>query len=100
MSTGLVEARYGAAMDRALALAAAAGRAGEVPVGAVVLDAEGVAWQSRIIDAYDPDNVLTSCDAWVCCEDGGWATTETILEQGPVTVLYDPRTAPESAGER
>ena len=37
MSTGLVEARYGAAMDRALALAAAAGRAGEVPVGAVVL---------------------------------------------------------------
>lgn len=69
-------------------------------VGAVVLDAEGVAWQSRIIDAYDPDNVLTSCDAWVCCEDGGWATTETILEQGPVTVLYDPRTAPESAGER
>ena len=37
MSTGLIEARYGAAMDRALALAAAAGRAGEVPVGAVVL---------------------------------------------------------------
>lgn len=69
-------------------------------VGAVVLDAEGLAWQSRIIDAYDPDGAPDSCDAWVCCEDGGWATTETILERGPVTVLYDPRTAPESAGER
>lgn len=69
-------------------------------VGAVVLDAEGVAWQSRIIDAYDPDGAPDSRDAWVCCEDGGWATTETILEQGPVTVLYDPRTTPESAGER
>ena len=41
MSTGLTEGRYGEAMDRALALAAAAGRAGEVPVGAVVLGPDG-----------------------------------------------------------
>ena len=41
MSTGLTEVRYGDAMDRALALAAAAGRAGEVPVGAVVLGPDG-----------------------------------------------------------
>lgn len=40
---GLVEARYGVVMDRALALAADAGRRGEVPVGAVVLGADGVA---------------------------------------------------------
>lgn len=38
---GLIEARYGAAMDRALALAVDAGRAGEVPVGAVVLEPDG-----------------------------------------------------------
>lgn len=38
---GLIEARYGAAMDRALTLAAGAGRAGEVPVGAVVLGPDG-----------------------------------------------------------
>ncbi len=37
----LLEERYGAAMDRALALAEWAARAGEVPVGAVVLDAGG-----------------------------------------------------------
>ena len=37
----LLEERYGAAMDRALALARAAGREGEVPVGAVVLDPGG-----------------------------------------------------------
>lgn len=41
MRTGLTEAHYGAAMDRALALADAAGRAGEVPVGAVLLDPGG-----------------------------------------------------------
>ena len=40
---GLIEARYGAAMDRALTLAAGAGRAGEVPVGAVVLGPDGEA---------------------------------------------------------
>ena len=33
----MVERRYGAAMDQALALAAQAARRGEVPVGAVVL---------------------------------------------------------------
>lgn len=41
MRGGLIEARYGAAMDRALALAVDAGRAGEVPVGAVVLEPDG-----------------------------------------------------------
>ena len=41
--SGLIEARYGAAMDRALTLAAGAGRAGEVPVGAVVLGPDGEA---------------------------------------------------------
>ena len=41
VSTGLLDARYGGAMGRALALAAAAGRAGEVPVGAVVLGPDG-----------------------------------------------------------
>ena len=41
VSTGLLDARYSGAMDRALALAAAAGRAGEVPVGAVVLGPDG-----------------------------------------------------------
>ena len=40
---GLIEARYGTAMDRALALAADAGRTGEVPVGAVVLGPDGEA---------------------------------------------------------
>ena len=39
--SGLIEACYGAAMDRALALAVDAGRAGEVPVGAVVLGPDG-----------------------------------------------------------
>ena len=43
MRGGLIEARYGAAMDRALTLAAGAGRAGEVPVGAVVLGPDGEA---------------------------------------------------------
>lgn len=38
---GIAQERYGAAMDRALALAAAAGEAGEVPVGAVVLAPSG-----------------------------------------------------------
>lgn len=37
----LLEERYGPAMDRALVLAEGAARAGEVPVGAVVLDAGG-----------------------------------------------------------
>ena len=41
VSTGLLDARYGGAMGRALTLAAAAGRAGEVPVGAVVLGPDG-----------------------------------------------------------
>ncbi|WP_043564005.1 nucleoside deaminase [Actinomyces israelii] len=41
VSTGLLDARYSGAMGRALALAAAAGRAGEVPVGAVVLGPDG-----------------------------------------------------------
>lgn len=37
----LVDERYGAAMDRALDLARAAGESGEVPVGAVVLAPDG-----------------------------------------------------------
>ena len=37
----MVERRYGAAMDQALALAAQAARRGEVPVGAVVLGPGG-----------------------------------------------------------
>ena len=46
-----------AAMDRALALAAAAGEAGDVPVGAVVMDAAGRAigegWNLREVE-HDP----------------------------------------------
>ena len=60
-------------------------------VGAVVLDAEGVAWQGRVISTWDEDGAPDSRDAWVCCEDGGWATSEGVLEPGPVTVLHDPR---------
>lgn len=37
----ILEERYGVAMQRALALASAAGERGEVPVGAVVLDPSG-----------------------------------------------------------
>ena len=68
--------------------------------GGVVLDAAGVAWQGRVISTWDEDGTPASCDAWVCCEDGGWATSEEVLERGPATVLHDPRTASESAGER
>lgn len=67
-------------------------------VGAVVLDAEGLAWQGRVISTWDEDGVPESCDAWVCCEDGGWATSEGVLERGPVTVLHDPRPSRDSYG--
>ena len=63
----------------------------EMIVGGVVLDAEGVAWQGRVISTWDEDGAPESCDAWVCCEDGGWATSEEVLERGPATVLHDPR---------
>lgn len=103
------------AVDRLLADLKEAGRAGaararqyivvrqarlldELIVGGVVLDAEGVAWQGRVISTWDEDGVPESCDAWVCCEDGGWATSEGVLERGPVTVLHDPRPSRDSYG--
>ena len=67
-------------------------------VGGVVIDAEGIVWQGRVTSTWDEDGAPDSRDAWVCCEDGGWATSEGVLEPGPVTVLYDPRPSGDASG--
>ena len=69
-------------------------------VGGVVLDADGVAWQGHVISTWDEDGAPDSRDAWTCCEDGGWATSEEVLEPGPVTVLHDPRRSAHKSGRK
>ena len=69
-------------------------------VGGVVLDADGDVWQGRVISTWDEDGATDSCDAWVCCEDGGWATSEEVLERGPVTLLHHPRRSAHKSGRK
>ena len=91
MSTGLVEARYGAAMDRALALAAAAGRAGEVPVGAVVLGPD----DDALVEAANASRTARDPTAHaeiLALRAAGAALGDSLLEGCSLVVTLEPCT--------
>ena len=92
--------RAGAARARQYIVVRQARLLDELIVGGVVLDAEGVAWQGRVISTWDEDGVPDSCDAWVCCDVGysDWDTSEGLLERGPVTLLHHPRPKGDASG--
>ena len=96
MSTGLTEGRYGEAMDRALALAAAAGRAGEVPVGAVVLGPDDKASDGGVLaeaaNARQPACDPTAHAEVLALRAAGAALGDSRLDGCELVVTLEPCT--------
>ncbi len=89
--TGLVRERYEAAMGQALELAAAGGRAGEVPVGAVLLSPEG-AVVGRGANAREADHDPTAHAEIRALRQAGAALGSSRLEGCTLVVTLEPCT--------
>lgn len=87
----LIEERYGWAMDRALALAAGAGRRGEVPVGAVVLGPDS-AVLAETANARQAQGDPTAHAEILALRAAGAALGDSHLEGCTLVVTLEPCT--------
>ena len=87
----VVERRYGAAMDQALALAAQAARRGEVPVGAVVLGPGGKVL-AQGVNACQAEHDPTAHAEILALRAAGAALGDSHLEGCTLVVTLEPCT--------
>lgn len=60
-----------------------------VPSGTVILDADGIAFQSRLVThGIRADSEDQDFNAWTSCDDGGFADSTEVLKPGPATILH------------
>jgi hypothetical protein len=61
-----------------------------VPSGTVILDAEGTAFQSKLVThgIRADDEEDWDFNAWTNCDDGGFADSTEVLKPGPATILH------------
>ena len=85
------EQRYGAAMDRALHLAREAGRAGEVPVGAVLLGPDGTEL-ARAANAREAEHDPTAHAEVRALRAAGTALASSHLDGCTLVVTLEPCT--------